>query len=242
MLPPASHGCKPGAAPGGRRMACYTAVMSRVAAIVVILSLALASTASAQARGRTKKPPAKPAPSTLTIAPAQVTCPEPLGKGMRTGVQYCFVPAGTTAEEGVLVKLPARTGAATLIFDLHNRHTYSEQYEKDGRAFARYSAGIGVLTMKMDLVARAAVEGEFRTAADLYERIGGGAGPTGARAVAPLGRERVYITIPAGIDQVSLLGEVLDARTAAGRETATPGRPVALVSNIQIEYRPGRNP
>jgi hypothetical protein len=223
-------------------MACYTAVMWRVAALIVMVSLAVAPLASAQARGRTQKPAAKPAASATKTEPAAVTCPDPLGKGMTTGAQYCFVPAGTAAEQGVLVKLPPRTGKATLIFDLHNHHTYSEQMVKEGRAFARYTAGIGVLTMKMDLIARAAVAGEFRTVEDLYERIGGGAGPTGARAVAPLGRERVYITIPAGIDQVSLLGEVLDARTAAGRETATPGRPVALVSNIQIEYRPGRNP
>jgi hypothetical protein len=219
--------------------------MVRAAMLVAILSLAVASTASAQARGRTQKPAARPAASATKSEPAVITCPEPLGKGMTTGAQYCFVPAGTAAEQGVLVKLPPRTGPATLIFDLHNHHTYSEQLVKEGRAFARYSAGIGVLTMTMDLIARAAVAGEFRTAEDLYERIGGGAGPTGAKAIAPLGQERVYITIPAGIDQVSLLGEILDARTAAGRETAAPGRPVAIVSNIQIEYRPAgarRNP
>lgn len=214
--------------------------MLRVAALIVVISLACAPLAAAQARGRTQKPAAKPAASAQKTEPADVSCPDPLGKGMKTGVLYCFVPAGTAAEQGVLVKLPARTGPATLIFDLHNHHTYSEQAVKEGRGFARYRAGIAVLTMKMDVVARAAVEGEFRTAADLYERIGGGAGPSGAKAVAPLGQERVYITIPPGIDQVSLLGELLDARTAAGRETATPGRPVAIVSNIQIEYRPAR--
>jgi len=41
-----------------------------------------------------------------------------------------------------------------------------------------------------------------------------------------------------GVDQVSLLGELLDATTSAGREIATPGRPVAIISNVQIEYRP----
>jgi hypothetical protein len=48
----------------------------------------------------------------------------------------------------------------------------------------------------------------------------------------------VFTTIPAGVDQVSLLGEVLDATTAAGRETATPGRTVAIISNVRVEYRP----
>jgi hypothetical protein len=44
--------------------------------------------------------------------------------------------------------------------------------------------------------------------------------------------------VPQSMDQVSLLGEVLEAITAAGRETAAPGRPVALVSNITVQYRP----
>jgi hypothetical protein len=82
------------------------------------------------------------------------------------------------------------------------------------------------------------VQTEFRTAQDLYERVSGGAGPGGVKAVAPLGREQVSVIIPAGIDVVSLLGEVLDATTAAGHETATPGRTVAVVSNVRLEYRP----
>jgi hypothetical protein len=52
----------------------------------------------------------------------------------------------------------------------------------------------------------------------------------------------VFVTIPAEVDQVSLLGEVLDATTAAGHETATPGRPVAIVSNLKVEYRPAPPP
>jgi hypothetical protein len=41
------------------------------------------------------------------------------------------------------------------------------------------------------------------------------------------------------VDQVSLLGETLDALTPAGRETVLmPGRPVAIVSNMLFEYRP----
>jgi hypothetical protein len=82
------------------------------------------------------------------------------------------------------------------------------------------------------------VQTEFRSAKDLTERIAGGAGPGGVKAVAPVGNEPITVTVPAGIDQVSLLGEVLDATSAAGRESAAPGRPVALVSNVTIEYRP----
>jgi hypothetical protein len=98
---------------------------------------------------------------------------------------------------------------------------------------------MGVLTMKGDLLDRGAVEAEFRTARDLFDRIGGGAGPGSLKAVAPAGSETISITVPAGVDQVSLLGETLDAKTAAGHETVVmPGRPVGIVSNVLFEYRP----
>jgi hypothetical protein len=99
-------------------------------------------------------------------------------------------------------------------------------------------AVVAVLTMAGDVLGRGAVQSEFRSAKDLYDRVSGGAGPGGVKAVAPIGNEQVTISIPQGVDEVSLLGEVLDSTTAAGREVAAPGRPVALVSNVQVEYRP----
>jgi hypothetical protein len=56
--------------------------------------------------------------------------------------------------------------------------------------------------------------------------------------VAPLGSEEVRVEIPAAVNEVSILGEVLDATTAAGHETATQGRTVAVISNVRVEYRP----
>ena len=165
-------------------------------------------------------------------------CPETLGTGVKTGAVFCFVLAGRDPAQGVLVAIPPHTGPATLLFDIHNRHTYSEEDIRAGRGFAKYTAVIGVLTLKGELLSRGAVQTEFRTAKDLYDRVSGGAGPGGVKAVAPLGREEVSVTIPAGVDQVSLLGEVLDATTAAGRETATPGRTVAIISNVRVEFRP----
>ena len=189
------------------------------------------------AQRRTTRKPAAPAAKT---EPAKVQCRESLGAGVRTKASYCFVLAGMDPAEGVVVTIPSHTGPATLIFDLHNRHTYSEQDVKSGRGYASYSAVVGVLTMKGDLLGRGAVTSEFRSVTDLYERIGGGAGPGGVKAVAPIGAETVRITVPAGVTQVSLLGEILDSLTAIGRESAAPGRPVALVSNVRVEYRPGR--
>jgi hypothetical protein len=171
-----------------------------------------------------------------------VKCPEPLGTGVRTGASYCFVLAGTDPAQGVIVTIPPHTGPASLMFNLHNRHTFSEEDVRAGRAYAKYTAVIAALTLKGDLIDRGAVQSEFRTAKDLYERIGGGAGPGGVKAVAPIGSEEVTIVVPQGIDQVSLLGEVLDATTSAGRETATPGRPVAIISNVRVEYRPAPPP
>ena len=209
--------------------------------ILLILSMTMSIDASQQQQRRRPAPaPArKPAPAVPPkVAPANVKCPELLGTGVRTGASYCFVLAGREPGEGVLVSIPPHTGPATLMFDLHNRHTYSEEDIRAGRGFAKYTAVVAVLSMKGDLLGRGAVQTEFRTALDLHERVSGGAGPGGVKAVAPLGREQVTVSIPAGLDIVSLLGEVLDATTSAGRETATPGRTVAIVSNVRVEYRP----
>lgn len=213
--------------------------MRRLGFFLAVLCLVSAGDLHAQRTGTTtKKPAAKPKPKPVPkTEPAGVTCPEQLGTGLRTKASFCFVLAGRDPAEGVLVTMPPHT-QATLSFDLHNRHTYSEEEIRAGRGFAKYTAVIGVLSMTGDLLGRGAVQTEFRTAKDLYDRITGGAGPGGTKAVAPLGREQVSITIPPGVDQVSLLGEVLEATTAAGREIATPGRPVAVVSNLQVTYLP----
>jgi hypothetical protein len=213
--------------------------MRMVMALVLGVMVFAADAAEAQSRRRPPTPKPKPAPAVPPrVEPAKVTCPESLGTGVRTGAHYCFVLDGRDPSQGVLVTIPPHTGSAVLRFALHNRHTYSEEQMKAGRGFARYTAVIGVLSLKGDLIDRAAVQTEFRSARDLYERISGGAGPGGVKAVAPVGNEQISITIPAGIDQVSLLGEVLDAITPAGRESAAPGRPVAIVSNVMVEYKP----
>lgn len=212
----------------------YHADVRRLVLVCACVLLALPSVGTAQRRTAQRKPAA---PAIKTEA-AAVQCRESLGTGVRTKASYCFVLAGRDPQQGVVITIPPHTGTATLTFDIHNRHTYSEEDVKAGRGFASYTAVIGVLTMKGELLARGAVRSEFRTAKDLFERIGGGAGPTGLKAVAPIGSEPVTVTIPAAVTEVSLLGELLDSLTAIGRETASPGRPVAIVSNVRVEYRP----
>jgi hypothetical protein len=173
-----------------------------------------------------------------------MSCPAPLGTGVTTHRTYCDVLTGRNPAEGILITIPPHRGDVTLTFDLHNRHTYSDEQMKDPRtAFARYTAGIGVLTMDNTLISRAAVQNEFRKASDLIERIGGGAGPAGVKAVAPTGLESVTITIPEAENEVSILGEKLTVDRADGSATYTsPGRPIAIVSNVMIEYRPAPPP
>ena len=193
-----------------------------------------------QRRPTTRRPTPPPPPAAPKTEPAQAKCAELLGTGVKTAATFCFVLAGRDPAAGVIVNIPSHTGTATLTFDLHNRHTFSEEEMRAGRGYARYTAVIGVLSMKGDLLGRGAVQSEFRAAGDLYDRVSGGAGPGGVKAVAPIGDEKVVVPIPADVLQVSLLGEMLESTTAAGREVAAPGRPVALVSNIRVEYRPGK--
>jgi len=185
------------------------------------------------------KPPAPPA-SALKKEPAEVSCPAPLGVGEKTKTAFCNVIAGREPTAGVLIKIPPHRGIATLTFDLHNLHLYSEEQVKAKKAFARYTATIGVLTMDNTLVSRAAVMSEFRTAADFVDRVSGGAGPGGVKAVGPTGVEPIVIQVNEADQQVSLLGEKLTVENMMGPPTtfSQPGRPIAVVSNAMVEYRP----
>lgn len=212
--------------------------MRRTAAAIAAIGIFTTLAAPAYAQRR-RAPARKPAAVPLKTEPAQVRCAEVLGAGVKyANTTYCFVLAGEDPAQGVVVTIPPHTGEATLTFDLHNRHTYSEEEMRAGRGFAKYTAGVHVMSMTGDLIGRAAVQSEFRTAEDLHDRIKGGAAPGGVKAVAPIGRERVSIPIAPGVTQVSLVGALLEASTAIGRETATPGRPVAIVSDVQVSYRP----
>jgi len=192
--------------------------MGRFLTSALLAVLLAVAPLEAQRKPAPSKPPPKPVP--LKTATPDVKCPSLIGMGVKTLRSFCDIPAGRDPAQGIVIVLPPHAGPGTLTFDLHARHVYSEDEMKRGKAYARYRAGIGVLSIKGDLLDRGAVEAEFRTAGDLFDRIGGGAGPGSLKAVAPAGREQVVVTVPAGVDQVSLLGETLDAITPAGRETA----------------------
>jgi hypothetical protein len=204
------------------------------AGFIVLLSMPL----FAQTRPPARRTPA-PASTLKKVAP-EIVCPAPLGTGVASSLSFCDVMTGRDPAAGILIKLPPHRGPVTLTFDLHNRQTYSEEQVKAGRAFAKYTATIGVLTMDNTLISRAVVQSEFRTAADLVDRVSGGAGPRGVKAVAPTGTESISIAIPDTEDEVSILGEKLIVERADGNATYTQsGRPIADISNVMIEYRPG---
>lgn len=204
--------------------------------------MAMAAPVFPQARKPVRKPAAPPASALKKVAP-EMTCPAPLGVGVRTKLSFCEVMAGRDPAGGALIQIPPHKGPATLTFDLHNLHTYSEEQVKAHRGFARYTATIGVLTLDNTLITRAVVQNEFRAARDLVDRVGGGAGPGGVKAVAPTGRESITVLIPEGELAVSLLGEKLAVERIDGPATySQPGRPIAVVSSVMLEYKPGPLP
>jgi len=208
-----------------------------------VLALILAATPDliAQARRGAAAAPA----AAMRTEPAKVNCPQLLGVGVQSARSFCDVIVTRDPAEGIIIPLPAHTGVMTLTFDLHNRHLYSEELAKSSRGFRRYTAMIGLLASDNTPLGRAVVHSEFRTAKDLFDRIGGGTGPAGVKAVAPTGVESVTIVIPADepTDSVSLVGLRLSETRVDGTDTfLTTGRPIAIVSNVMLQYRPGPPP
>lgn len=219
---------------------------------LVIALLCATFVAGSSAGAQTRKSPAKsttsakkPAPATpLSRVQAELRCPSELGVGVSTARRFCDVLTGSDPKEGVLITIPNHRGPVTLTFELHNRHTYSAELVKTKQAYRKYTATVGVLTMDNTLVDRAVVQSEFRTEKDLFDRIGGGAGPGGVKAVAPSGDEQIIMVLPEDVqDQVSILGEKLSVMRPDGTDNfSSAGRPIATISNVMIEYRPGPPP
>jgi len=205
----------------------------------IVVAVLLAGVATSTAVPYASAQRSRPKQPLLRTEPATVTCPSPLGSGVRTARLFCDVLAGREPASGIIIRLPKHQGVATLTFDLHNRQTYSPEQVKSGNAYARYTATIGVLTMDKTLLSRFVVQSEFRKENDLFDRVAAGSGAGGVKAVAPTGVEPVRIDIPANVDAVSILGEKLATTTMEGNALyTTAGRPIAVISQAMIEYRP----
>ena len=218
--------------------------MSRRSVLVALVATLLTTAVPiAQTRRSTAAKPTPPAE--MRTEPAKVNCPQVLGQGVQTTRTFCDVVITRDPAEGIIVQLPAHTGAVTLTFDLHNRHTYSEELAKTSRGYRRYTAMVGLLASDNTPLGRAVVQSEFRTVKDLFDRISGGSGPGGVKAVAPTGTESVTVIIPADepTESVSIVGlKLTEARIDGTEPFLAAGRPVAIISNVMLQYRPAPPP
>ena len=194
----------------------------RAAALAAALTLLSVVAAGAQSR---------------RIEPAEVECPSVLGVGVDTDRTYCDVQIGDEIADGVIVRIPPHRGPATVTFTLHGRHTYSEDEVARGRGYARYLATAAVASAQ-EVLARPVVLAEFHGAADLVDRVGGGAGPGGVKAIAPVGGERIRVIVPSNVTEISVVGLELEVRRVDSEETQIArGRAIALISDVNVEYR-----
>jgi hypothetical protein len=169
-------------------------------------------------------------------------CPSVLGNGTRSQRLFCDVLIGADPKGGLRITIPPHEGKATLLFTIHNRQTLTPDTppKKDGPpSYARYTATLRVLTPNGSEVQKAVVQSEYRSQADVLERIAGGAGPGGVKAIAPTGSEAIVVDLPPGLTEVSLVGEKLLIERLDGSEAVTAaGRPIAVVSQVFVEYQP----
>ena len=213
--------------------------------IVTVLAATIglqAAPADQARRGQPARPPAQPA---LVTEAAKPSCPQVLGEGVQTRRTFCDVSIGRDPAGGIIIPLPPHVGPLTITFDLHNRHIYSAELAKTNRGYRRYTATVGVLAMDNTPMAMAVVHNEFRTANDLFDRISGGTGAGGVKAVAPTGVEPIVVTIPADekTPSLSIVGlRLTEARLDDVDTFTASGRPIAVISNVMIEYRPAPAP
>ena len=211
---------------GRRRRTCVTlhdvAGRSGLAAAALVAGLTHGPALAAQSR---------------RVEPAEVRCQSVLGVGVDTDRIYCDVLIGNEVADGIIVVIPPHRGSATVTFTLYGRHTYSEDEVARGRGYIEYLASTAVATTET-VLARPVVLAEFRTEADLVDRVSGGAGPGGVKAVAPVGGEGIRITVPEAVTQISIVGLELQVQRVDGQELfSSPGRPIAVISDVQVEYQ-----
>jgi hypothetical protein len=205
----------------------------RAAVIGVGLAGSLATLAAAGADQRKTPPPAR-------RLVTEATCASALGAGLTSRRDYCDVLITKSGQDSVFVSIPPHTGTATLMFDLHNRFTVPASGTPAAEWFMRATALVAVVRPTGQVLERFAVHGEFRSTKDLFDRIGGGAPPGGLKVVAPGLAEPVRAVVPANLNGVGIVGLRLEYATFAEPSGVadTPGRPIAIVSNVRVEYTP----
>ena len=202
----------------------------RAAAVLCVMAAA-AIGLDAQRRGGAAAPPAA-----MRTETPKFTCPSVAGVGVNTKRRYCDVTIAEIVEDGIRIEIPARTGAAILQFDLHNRFTIS------GRALqpSRQDALAAIVGPDGKILDRAAVRGELRIDKDLFDRLAAASG-RGTVATAPGRPERIRVSVPAGVAFVALVGLRQDVQLRDRFDSYEQAkRPIALASNFEISYTPAR--
>lgn len=201
--------------------------------MVFVMGLA----ASAVVATAQQKPGAKPERRTSTA----FTCAADLGTGVASKRRFCDVIVASVAADSVSVTIPPHTGTATLAFDLHNRFMVptAPAPADPTQAFTRHVAVVAVIRQTGDVIGRAAVSRDYRTPNDLFDRLAGGARGSAPKGVAPGAPMPSEVTIPAGIAVVGIVGSRLEEWRPSGRGAFDqPGRPIAIVSNVRVDYIP----
>jgi hypothetical protein len=178
---------------------------------------------------------AAPQPSVVNKVTTEHQCPADLGKGVRSKRPFCDIAITTDPAKGDAMRIPPHKGDTTLRFDLHNRFSVNGET----LPFQRITALVAVVNGNSGaVVGHAAVTGELRRELDLFDRIIG-TGPGGEKGVAPGRAESVKLAVPAAVTSLSIVGVRVELTTETGTEMfATPGRPVAIVSNLRLDYVP----
>jgi hypothetical protein len=206
-------------------------VWSKVRALALV-SLMVAGPAVAAQR-------ATPPPPAAAKAGPAVACTDELGAGLKTKRQFCDIVVGKDKSDSISITLPPHKGAATLSFDLHNRFGIPEAGTPADRVYARHEAVVAVVAPGGTVLSRLVVEGEFRGLASLFDRIAGGSGPGGAKAIGPGPLEAIKVPLAATVSAVGIVGVKLTVTTSRGTDVFdSPGRPVAIASNFKVEFTP----
>lgn len=202
-----------------------------IAGLCALLAGSGAVGLEAQRRGGTA-----PAAAAVRRETPKTVCPAVAGVGTTTKRRYCDVRVAEIVEDGIRIEIPARTGAAVLQFDLHNRFSVS------GRAVqpSRQDALVALVSPEGKIVDRAVVRAELRTEKDLFDRLAAASG-RGTIATAPGPPQRVRVSLPANMGFVALVGMRQDVQLRDRLDHyETAGRPIALASNFEISYTPAR--
>jgi hypothetical protein len=200
-----------------------------VALLVVAIATIAAAPVNQRATGR----------ATVTRSVTNAACASDLGIGVRTKRRFCDVVIASTSRESVSVAIPPHAGSAGLMFDLHNRFTVPPAGADPVQSFARHTAIIAIVTPTGEVIERAAVSREYRTIADVFDRIGGTGRGSAPKIVAPGHGQAIRVEIPAGVTTVGIVGTRLEEWRATGRGAFdNPNKPIAMVSNLRIEYVP----